>query len=69
MSTRKKSKWMRVSDVAAHFGVSDDTIRRGKGLFGLLVVARPHERSVLVLRESFERVDRMMTEMATNKAS
>lgn len=65
----KKSKWMKISEVAAHFGVTDDTIRNGNGMFGLLQIARPTERTALVTRESFERLDKMMTEMASKKAS
>jgi hypothetical protein len=67
--TKEQPKWLRISVVAAHFGVSEDTILRGHGTFGLLEIARPTERTALVLRDSFERVDRMLTEMATKKAS
>ena len=64
----KKSKWLKVSEVAAHFGVSDDTIRNGNGMFGLLEIARPTERTLLVTRESFERLDGELERMACKKA-
>lgn len=63
----KKSKWLRVSEVTAHFGVSDDTIRNGNGMFGLLEIAKPTERTLLVTWESFERLDRELERMACKK--
>jgi hypothetical protein len=65
----RKSKWLRIADVAKHFGVSEETIRRRDGAFSILEIAKPTERTSLVTRESFEKLDRRLTEMAKRSAA
>lgn len=64
-----KSKWMKVSDVAEHFGVSADTIVRRGGMFSLLKIAQPTERTTLVLRSSVESLDAELEKMAKQSAA
>lgn len=69
MKTLIKSKWMPVGEVAAHFGVSIDTILRQNGMFKLLQIAKPTERTSLVLRSSVESLDTELEKMAKRNAA
>lgn len=64
-----KPKWMRVADVALHFGVSEDTILRKSGMFSLLKIARPSKKTTLVLRSSVDSLDAELEKMAKHSAA
>lgn len=60
----QSKKWMSYAEVAEHFGVSEATVRLGRGAFGRLRRVALTERRVVIPRADVERLDREMERSA-----
>lgn len=64
MKQTYSSKWMTYKEVAAHFRVSEATVRLGRGVFARLRRVPLTEGRTVVLRADVEKLDREMERAA-----